>query len=282
MDDILLIFENKIKGKAISSINQNQNNNSTEDDDDYHFLKEKSNRKFIKTGEELEKYLISEEINIPFIEENLKYLGDGYEFTKFISLLLEENESRYYGEERLYYKISNTTRKGLQKYLFYWILKQREIFQDNLSHDSFVYADQSNQMSEVDAGIFIDNLFERVIINSISIDFFPAALNYLKDVGRIDLYDKIKVFTLFQIQPGIKDVISIQHENQLSLKIPLNKTIIKAMSNEELKWSVLLYFSTQFYNIIQIQLFDLPQFLNGFKLRKKIRIDNYNDFSLDF
>jgi len=275
LDDILSFFENRIKGKASSSAKQDQNNFFIEDDDDYHFLNENSHRKFIKTKEKLEKYLLSKELNIPFIEENLKYLGDGYEFTKFISLLLEGNESTYYDEDKIYYKISNPTRKELQKYLFYWILEQREIFQDNLSHDSFAYADESNQISDVDAGIFVDNLFEEVFINSITYEFFPAALNYLKDVERSDLYDKIKLFTLLQMQPGIKGVISVQNGNQSRLKIPINKTTIKALSDEELKWSVFFYFATQFYNIVQIQLFDLPQFLNGFKLRKKIKIDDY-------
>ena len=121
----------------------------------------------------------------------------------------------------------------------------------------------------------MDNLFEEVFINSITYKFFPAALNYLKDVERSDLYDKIKLFTLLQMQPGIKGVISVQNGNQSRLKIPINKTTIKALSDEELKWSVFFYFATQFYNIVQIQLFDLPQFLNGFKLRKKIKIDDY-------
>ncbi len=285
MEEILLFFEDKIKGETNSSVNQDQNNFSTDnddDEDDYHFFNKKSHKKITKTEEELEKYLLSEELNIPFIEENLKFLGDGYEFTNFLNLLLEERESRYYDEEGLYNKIPSPTRKKLQKYLFYWILKQRETFHDKLSHDFVPVADESNQISDVDTGIFVDNLFEEVLINSIDYDFFLAALNYLKDVGRNDLYNKIKLFTLFQMQPGIKSIISVQYGNRSRLKIPRNKATVKAMSDEELKWSVLLYYSNQFYNVIEIQLFDLPQFLNGFKLRKKIKIDNYDDFSLDF
>ncbi len=163
----------------------------------------------------------------------------------------------------------------MQKYLFYWILKQRETFQDKLSHDSYAYADESNQISEVDAGIFVDNLFEEVFINSIDYDFFFKSLNYLKDRGRNDLYDKIKLFTLLQMEPGIKEIISVQDQGQLRLRIPFIKAILKAMSKEELKWSSLLYFATHFYNVIKIKLFDFPQFLNGFKLRKKIKIDDY-------
>ncbi|KKN55775.1 hypothetical protein LCGC14_0578820 [marine sediment metagenome] len=272
MDDILSAFTNRIKGDVYSTVNHYQNNDSIEINDynkANNILNERSHSNKRKSEEELEKHLLSKDVNIPFIEKNLKYLGDGFDFTSFLSLLLEESESNYH-QESLYYKISSYTRKKLQKYLFYWILKQRERFQDNLSHDSIAIADESNQISDIDAGIFVDNLFEEVFIESIASGFFPNTLNYLKEKERSDLYDKIKLFTLLQMEPGIEDVIRVQSQGQLRLKIPINKTISKAMSEEEIKWSIFLYFATHFYNVIQIQLFDLPQFLNGFKLRKKI------------
>ncbi len=284
MDDILSVFKNRIKGEIHSLDNHDIHNNHLESNDDYyanHLLNEKSNIKKVEIIEELEEQLISKEPNISFIEESLKHLGDGYDFSSYINLLFNEKEIRYYDREGVYYKIPDPTRKNLKKYLFYWILKQRETFQDSLSHDTYYVGDESNQISEVDAGIYVDNLFEEVFIDSINYDYFFTALNYLKDVERIDLYNKIKLFTLLQMEHGIKSVIKVKYGNHSRLKIPFNKTIIKAMSEEELKWSTLLYFATQFYNVIQIQLFDLPQFLNGFKLRKKSKIDDY-DFSLDF
>ena len=275
MDDILSAFKNRISGESISSDIQDQNDKSIEffNYDNADNLLNESHSKNNKKKEKLERLLLSEEVDIHLLEENIKYLGDGYDFTSFISLLLEENESSHYDWEGLYYKIHNSTRKSLHKYLFYWILKQRERFQNNPSHDSISYADESNQISDVDAGIFVDNLFEEVFITSISLDFFPNALNYLKERERNDLYDKIKLFTLLQMETGIKEVIHIQSQGQARLKIPFNKTTLRTFSSEEIKWSKLLFHSTQFYNVIQTKLFDLSQFLNGFKLREKYRYD---------
>ena len=271
MDDILKLFRNRVRGKILSPSAQDHKDNSKESvDDDIVKTSSKniSQRSTLKKNEDFEQYLLTEDLNITFLEENLKNLGDGYDFTSFISLLLEYKDP-IHPRNSFYHKIPNLTQKKLKKFLFYWILKQRELFQDKLSHDTYYYGDESNQISGVDAGIYIDNLFEEVFIESIASDFFPQALNYLKEIERSDFYDKIKLFTLLQMEPGLKSVIQVKSQGQLRLKIPNNKTTLKAFSDREIKWSNILYTSTQFYNVIQTQLFDLPQFLNGFKLREK-------------
>jgi len=224
--------------------------------------------------------LIKDNIDISEVEKKLMDLGDGYDFRQYILLLTENNEPDYFfvRENNIYQKIQAENRKKLQKYLFYWILRQRQNFESNLSHDSISLADESNEIYDVDQGISIDNLFEDVFINSIEHGYFSTALKYLKEVGNKNWYEMLKNYTLLQLEPGITQISKVQYEYRSRLNIPINEAIKNAFEEKEINWSLLLYSATNFYNIINIQLFDLPQFLNGFKLREtKKHIGYYNE-----
>jgi len=268
-------FEAKIKANDAILISREK----TISYEDETFYDKEFNEKLNKAKERIYSELLAESINVSEIENNLKFLGDGFEFRQFISLLMEQEKPEYfYGKyERMYEKIPLKNRKKLQKYLFYWILKQRQIYQNNLSHDSIAVADESNEIYDVDQGISIDNLFEEVFINSLDYGYFPTTLNYLKETEQKDWYKIIKSYTLFQLEPGIKDISSVQYQYRSRLKIPINH-VITAFEEEEIKQSMLLYSATHFYNVVNIQLFDLPQFLNGFKLRETTKHREYDDY----
>ncbi len=275
MEEIFEYFDSKIKMKEDSSYSNSFGDNYY--DKEYY-------AKLDKTKDSIYSELLNETMNISRIEENLENIGDGYEFKQFIFLIIEKDEQNFYfgRDQRIYEKISSNNLKILHKYLFYWILKQRQRYQHKLSHDSTMVADESNEVSEVDQGISVDNLFEEVYINSINNGYFTDALNYLKEIPYKNWYKIIKNYTLFQLEPGIKNISRSEDEFRSRLKIPINQTIIDAFEGDEIKWSLFLYSATKFYNVVNIQLFDLPQFLNGFKLRKTTRHTGYNDDFLEF
>jgi len=246
----------------------------------FSYYDKKYQKQLNQTKGDIYSELLKENVSISEIEKNLKNLGDGYDFRQFISLLTEKNDPDYFfgRDKRKYERILPKNRMKLQKYLFYWILRQRQNFESNLSQDSMSVADESNEIYDVDQGISIDNLFEEVFINSIEHGYLSTALNYLKEVGNKNWNEILKNYTILQLEPGITQISKVQYEYRSRLNIPINEAIKNAFEENEINWSLLLYSATKFYNIINIQLFDLPQFLNGFKLREtKKHTDYYNE-----
>ncbi|GAH53537.1 unnamed protein product, partial [marine sediment metagenome] len=235
MEEIYNYFDLKTKTNKDASENASFFQDKIRIDEDeefsncfgYNFYDKKDHRKLNEAKEKTYSELLEETINISEIERNLKNLGDGFEFKQFISLVAEINELYYFHEsdKKKYEKIQPENRKKLQKYLFSWILEQRQRFESNLSHDSISVADESNEICDADQGISIDNLFKEVFINGIDHGYFSAALNYLKENSNNDWYNIIKNYTLFQLEPGITQISSVQNGYRSWLNIPINQIV---------------------------------------------------------
>ena len=296
MEEILNYIDLKIKNNKIKSENAFYMPKSAEidkeeflDEINFDFYNKKYQNRLSQTKKAIYSELIKDNINISEVEKKLMDLRDGYDFRQFISLLTENNEPDYFfGREiNIYQNIQPENRNKLQKYLFYWILRQRQRFESNLSHDSISVADASNEIYDVDQGISIDNLFEEVFINSIEHGYFLNALNYLTEVGNKKWYDILKNYTILQLEPSITQISKVHYQYRSRLNIPINEVIKNAFEENEINWSLLLYSAMKFYNIINIELFDLSQFLNGFKLRETKKHTGYynedsDETSLDF
>ncbi len=241
--------------------------NLRDDERDYELIERKEK-------EILEK-VMQKPLDIISILSYFEDMGESYSLDKVIELFLNQEQypfQHYYwntDEKEKYDKIPTKNRRLIQKYLFYIILRQRELHQRNLSHDSEAYGDESG-IYETDTGIHIDNLFDKVLENSIQYGYYDESLNLLKEMGKSKWLEQVKNYVYFNY--GLKEKQINLIFNSFSKEKDFNfdqKTIFNYLSELEINFLINFYFSRYYLNLIKSQLISFNQFWNGFKFASK-------------